>query len=105
MSDLPEFQKKSRSKIMPLMTTLFGTNFVSLQPFEDHHFRVIFRRNVFSMAEGQTEPSASQWSTLKKRMKRHDHRLFLFRSHGAADCPDASQNNCYYLEFGFFLNP
>ncbi|MFQ3646264.1 MAG: hypothetical protein SNJ54_05180 [Anaerolineae bacterium] len=101
-SDLPEFEKRPRARVMPLMHDVFGPSMVSLEAFPDGHFRVIFRRGVFTLADEAAEPSRSQWTTLKKRLKRRDHRVFIFREHGKAPCSEAG-GDCYYLDFGFFL--
>jgi hypothetical protein len=104
MSDLPEFEKRSRNKTMTMMTAVFSSHFVDLKQFEDGHFRVIFKSGVFTFAEEQTEPSNSQWSTLKKRLKRRDHQLFVFKDNGKTKCPpESGEGDCYYLDFGFFL--
>ena len=73
--------------------------------YDDNHFRAIFRKDYFALAEGQTEPSRSQWNTLKKHMKRLDNDVFVFKNYGEAPCganvrePGAT---CYYVDFGFF---
>jgi hypothetical protein len=47
-----------------------------------------------------TEPSKSQWNGLKKRLKRMDQQVFIFKVHGHQRAGD--QNYCY-LDFGFLL--
>jgi hypothetical protein len=51
------------------------------------------------LADGATEPSKSQWNSLKKRFKRAAPYVFMFKEHGAAECEGGA---CYYLDFGFF---
>lgn len=106
--DVPEFEKRQAFKVLPLMTSVFsegGANsFVRLLTFPDGHFRAIFRRSYFVMQGAATEPTKSQWNTLKKRLKRRDHRIFIFKEHGTVRCDDASNSDadCLYLDFGFF---
>jgi hypothetical protein len=103
MNDLPEFEKRPHHRVMPFATSLFGQNLVDLTTFEDGHYRVVFKGGVFTFAEGQTEPSSSQWSTLKKRLKRHDRSIFVFKEHGGLTCPPPNDSQqCYYVDFGFF---
>ncbi len=101
MNELPEFEKRPRARVMPLMRDVFGLNMVSLEEFPDGHYRVTFRRGVFTLTDEAEEPSRSQWTTLKKRLKRRDHRVFVFRDHGKVPCA-AAGDECYYLDFGFF---
>lgn len=94
--NLPEFQKKAKDKVLMFVTQVFGgENIVNLVQFDDGHFRITFKSSFFEMKEEQTEPSKSQWSTLKKRMKRRDHKVFIFKTYGTIDTH-------YYLDFGFF---
>jgi len=97
-NELPEFQTRTIPQVMPYARNVFSTSLIKLMPQEDGHFRVIFRKDYFTIQEGQTEPTKSQWSTLKKRMKRRNKRVFIFKEHG--DAPD--NDECYYLDFGFF---
>jgi hypothetical protein len=105
--DLPEFEKRSKAKVVPLVTAIFSQHMIELVQHDDGHFRVVFTTGVFTMGEGQTEPTHSQWSTLKKRFKRRDKRLFIFKEHGriAVDGKKGESATIphYYLDFGFFL--
>jgi hypothetical protein len=110
--ELPDFQKRKTHIVMTYITQILsmsgGSALLKLIPYEDNSFRVIFKSTVFTLQEGATEPSKSQWSTLKKRMKRHDHSVFVFKKHGEANCEDAGDNvsatrdyDCLYIDFGF----
>lgn len=103
-SELPAFEKRPRARVMPLMHSTFGASFVALEAFEDGHFRVIFRRSAFTLPDETAEPTKSQWTTLRKRLKRRDRKVFVFREHGKVPCPNAEED-CYFLDFGFFLYP
>lgn len=104
--DLPEFDKRPHNRVLPYTKSIFGANFVRLTGFDDGHFRVIFKSSYFVVQEGKSEPSKSQWNTLKKKMKRHHKGVFVFKETGTADCvvPTGQDYNCYYLDFGFFAN-
>lgn len=113
--DLPEFQTRKVHDVMPFITQIFGvaggSALLKLIPYDDGSFRAIFKSTFFALQEGQTEATKSQWSTLKKRMKRHDRRVFVFKEHGETNCEDAGANvspardyRCYYLDFGFFAH-
>lgn len=107
MDDLPEFKATSMAKAWHYVRSVFGTNAVTVEEAADHHFRVIFKPTQFHIHEGHDEPSKSQWSSLKKRMKRHDASVFVFKETGKAECTDDvahSDDNCYYVDFGFFLD-
>jgi hypothetical protein len=101
VSDLPEFEKRPLARVMPLIHDVFGASLVSLEAFEDGHFRVVFRRHVFTLPEETSEPSRSQWTTLKKRLKRRDRRIFIFRDYGKVSHEQPSEA-LYYIDFGFF---
>lgn len=103
MSDLPNFQQRKGFQVMPLVQGVFGNHFVRLETFKDGHYRVIFKPEYFTMQGDATEPSKSQWSSLKKRIKRRDHLVFIFKEYGNAPCqPDSdNQAECYYVDFGF----
>ena len=102
MSDLPEFQPRQHATVHQYVHQIFGASMVKLIEHPDHHYRVVFRKEHFYVAEGKTEPSKSQWSSLKKKMKRHDRQVFLFKQVGTQACPNQPDDTCYYLEFGFF---
>jgi len=107
-SDLPEFETRTIAQVQPYARSVFGDSLVTLQPYEDGHFRAIFQKTHFTIHEGATEPSKSQWNTLKKQMKRRNRGVFIFKEHGKVACPEGQQEDdtddeCYYVDFGFFL--
>jgi hypothetical protein len=105
MNDLPEFKATSTAKTWHFVRSVFGVNALAIEENADHHFRVIFKSTQFHIHEGHDSPTKSQWSSLKKRMKRHDTNVFVFKETGKADCPDEqSEDDCYYVDFGFFVD-
>ncbi|MGB1288962.1 MAG: hypothetical protein ACPG7F_20680 [Aggregatilineales bacterium] len=112
--ELPDFEKRKTFKVMPYMTKVLAgggdaSALLKLIDYEDGHFRAIFKSTYFVLQGDATEASKSQWSTLKKKMKRHDSQVFIFKEHGSLDCstvnaPGAMSDKfeCYYLDFGFF---
>ena len=100
--DLPEFEPRKKQQVLPLLNTVFRGQVADLTQYDDGHFRVILRSGVFTLQPGETEPTRSQWNTLKKRLKRHNRRIFVFKEHGEVQCPDSTDATCYYLDFGFF---
>jgi len=108
MQDLPEFKPMKESTVQTYVRTLFGANMVKLITFADHHYRIIFKASQFVLHEGAQAPSKSQWSGLKKRMKRHNRSVFVFKESGMIACPELAQaegeSNCYYIDFGFFAH-
>lgn len=99
---LPEFRKRQRQRAEKLLTTALSHGerhyLRELIEYEDGHYRAIFDPAYFTAAEGRAAPSKSQWNTLKKRLKRHDEQLFIFKEHG--ETADGS----FYLDFGFFAH-
>ncbi len=102
MSDLPQFKRLSVEKAQSYIQDVLGhgdeTPFLHLHAFDDGHFRVIFAPRYFVLADDATAPTKSQWNTLKKRMKRVDKHVFVFKEHGQT--PDGN----LYLDFGFFTD-
>ena len=101
MSELPNFDRsrdleKVRGFIRHAFTRGNYSFFQDLQAYNDGHYRVLFDPSYFVIGEGQTEPSRSQWNTLKKHLKRMDRQLFVFKGHGFAGSDSA------YIDFGFF---
>lgn len=112
MSELPEFRRRRYDLVHSFASRAFynprqseSSRLVQVITYDDNHFRAIFRKDYFVLAEGQTEPSRSQWNTLKKHMKRLDNDVFVFKQVGEVPCggnvrePGAT---CYYVDFGFF---
>lgn len=111
--ELPEFATRKLHFVMPYMTKVLaapgGSALLKLIPYDDGHFRAVFKSTYFELQPDTTEPTKSQWSTLKKKMKRHDGRVFIFKTHGETDCAAAAGNTsanrdykCLYIDFGFF---
>lgn len=82
-----------------------GYALLQLTQFDDHHFRAIFDSKFFQLPAGEELPSKSQWNTLKKRLKRRDRSIFIFREYGPIDCSALAKPRaggiCLYLDFGF----
>jgi hypothetical protein len=112
-SELPDFKKRKVHLVMPYITKILtvesGSALLKLISHDDGHFRAVFKSTYFTLQEGETEPTKSQWSTLKKKMKRHDGFVFVFKQHGEIDCRQVGKNvgtaanyKCLYVDFGFF---
>lgn len=100
MDELPDFRKvaftvahQTASRALSPQGT--GTTLQKLLVFEDHHFRALFTPSYFVLNEGESEPTKSQWNTLKKRFKRLDHNIFIFKEHG-------QQDGLFYIDFGYY---
>jgi hypothetical protein len=99
--ELPEFKKMKMPRVTTFIHGALAGNMVRLEEFDDHHFRVTFKASYFQLADGTDEPSKSQWNTLKKKIKRRDRSVFIFREYGQIACDDAGSEPCLYLDFGF----
>ncbi len=77
------------------------TSLRQLIRYEDGHFRAIFSLDYFTLAEGQVAPTRSQWGSLKKKFKRHDRQVFVFKEHGLLTFQGAP---CGYVDFGFLAS-
>lgn len=118
MSDLPKFRHRRYDEVMKFVSEVLtrpgqpgGSAVYRLIEYEDGHFRVIFRPQYFMLSDERTEPSKSQWGTLKKRLKRHHPGVFVFKVHGETDChsadlqsPKRGDERCFYIDFGFFAH-
>jgi len=102
--DIPEFDAKfAKQRGLPFLTGIFNDAFVKLTIDDDGRCRAIFKKSYFVLQDDNTEPSKSQWSTLKKKMKRHNRNVFVFKETGETACnADASPDSCFYVDFGFF---
>ncbi len=106
---LPAFQKVHRRFAVRFINDALsgprGACLINLIEYEDHHFRAVFRRSYFEMNAGADMPSKSQWNTLKKKLKRRNHSVFVFRKYGAINCGKNAaakgEQDCLYLDFGF----
>lgn len=106
MKDLPAFRPRPRDQVMALVHRVLMLDSHSdhsylhdLVEHDDHHYRVLFDPAYFVLQPGQTEPSKSQWSSLKKKFKRHDPNVFVFKDHGTIN---AGNKRYSYMDFGFF---
>ena len=110
--ELPRFRKVKHqyaaSLINAVLTGAQGASLSRLIEYNDHHFRVIFRQRYFQLSAGAASPSKSQWNTLKKKLKRRNRLIFVFREYGSCDCENApggiTGKECFYLDFGFMFN-
>jgi len=98
--DLPEFDvKRAKQQALPYAKKVFGDNLVKLNIEDDGQCRAIFTTSYFTLQGDNTEPSKSQWSTLKKKLKRHNRGVFIFKETGETVHNDTPH---YYIDFGFF---
>ncbi len=109
MKDLPEFKKRIREDVLKFAQRILTndaqlqhTDVLELIEYKDGHYRVLFSPRYFILPEGQSEPSKSQWTTLKKKFKRHEPNVFVFKEHGELKTIDGK---AYYVDFGFFAKP
>jgi hypothetical protein len=107
MKDLPSFKHRDYDAVRAYAAQMLTnhtdpqTTLLRLTEREDHSFEAVFAARYFVLAEGATEPTKSQWNNLKKRFKRSDSSLFIFKEHGACPCTDGKPG-CYYLRFGYY---
>ena len=108
MKDLPDFRPHPRDQVMALVHRVLMLDSHSdhsylhqLVEHADGHYRVLFDPAYFVLQAGQTEASKSQWSGLKKKFKRHDPNVFVFKEHGTV-----TENGKHYsfMDFGFFAH-
>jgi hypothetical protein len=105
VKDLPKFKARSREHVMGFISGVLTqpnkpteTYFRRLVEYEDGHYGAEFSLSYFASAE---VPTKSQWNSLKKKLKRHDKKAFVFKEHRIIPCDDAT--GCGFLEFGFFV--
>lgn len=110
MKDLPTFQQRSLDFVVRFAERVLTDyqdpprgHLRALIPYEDGHYRALFDAAYFVLTEGHTEPSKSQWNSLKKKFKRHDPAIFVFKEHGEAACGE-TEARCCYIDFGFFAS-
>lgn len=102
-TDLPEFDVKiAKQQALPFAKSIFGEDFIRLEIADAGSCRVTFKPSYFVMQGDNTEPSKSQWSTLKKKLKRHNRGVFVFKETGDTNCHEGSEINCHYIDFGFY---
>ena len=108
-NELPPFRRVKRAYASSIVHSVLagpgGPALLQLREYDDGHFRAVFSISYFQLTAERTRPSKSQWNTLKKRLKRRDRTIFVFRKYGEIDCPRAAQarrnDTCLYLDFGF----
>jgi hypothetical protein len=103
MSDLPLFDRsRSLEMVRSYLSRVFkhGADgyLRDLLVFDDGHYRAVFDSFYFTIGEGRSEPSRSQWNTLKKHMRRLDRSVFIFKEYGFLD------DGLAYVDFGFFVD-
>ena len=110
MKDLPKFKARNKLAVESLVGDVLvnkqlgpETCLRELIAYQDGHYRAIFDLGYFQLAEGQSAPSKSQWGSLKKRLKRHDLRLFVFKECGTLAAQAGTPRG--YVDFGFFAGP
>ncbi|MDX2161966.1 MAG: hypothetical protein SF162_11625 [bacterium] len=107
---LPRFRRGGRDYTLTFAQEMLTNPFqmppkshlIDLIEHEDAHYRIIFDPAYFNLPEGETAPSKSQWNNLKKKFKRHNAQVFLFKEHGEVT---HNGQRAYYLDFGFFFDP
>ena len=107
--ELPQFRKVKRryaaSIIHSALSGAQGSALLKLLEFDDRHFRAVFDTSYFQLADDNVMPSKSQWNSLKKRLKRRDRSIFIFRRYGRIDCgaqaKTRSAKTCLFIDFGF----
>ncbi len=107
MKALPQFRRRHAEEVHDLVAHIL-TNKVDARSAlrrvverEDRSFRAIFEPRYFVLAEGESEPTKSQWNNLKKKLKRASSDTFVFKDHGREDCEPGTPG-CFYVDFGFF---
>lgn len=111
-SPLPPFRRVQRAYAARIATSVLsgpgGSALLRLQGYDDGHFRAIFSIRYFQLADGRASPSKSQWTTLKKRLKRRDRTIFVFRKYGEIDCKQTGKSRagetCLFLDFAFLTD-
>lgn len=104
MKPLPSFVHKDIAYATDFMSRVLRhpnsdtTFLIEVQSFDDHHFRAIFDVSYFYRESQDTPPSKSQWNSLKKKLKRHNPTVFVFKDYGL-------NGDQAYLEFGFLAAP
>jgi len=107
MKPLPEFRPRPRERVQRFAQDVLTdyqdppvSHFRELVSYPDGHFRVMFDPGYFVLLAEQAAPSKSQWNNLKKKFKRHDPLVFIFKDHGEVTCGEAKAT-CFYIDFGF----
>lgn len=107
MKELPKFRREGRRTVEGLLTQVFThpnepdvSYFRGLVEYPDGHYAAVFSLGYFVDTD---VPSKSQWNSLKKKLRRHDRRIFVFKEQQIVLCGnfDAAVR-CGQMEFGFF---
>ncbi|MCA9903760.1 MAG: hypothetical protein KC547_07890 [Anaerolineae bacterium] len=107
MKDLPHFRHRHADEVRDLIAHILTnktderSTLLRLVERGDHSYRAIFDSRYFVLAEGEDEPTKSQWNNLKKKLKRAASDIFVFKDHGRIDC-QPGKPGCWYVDFGFF---
>lgn len=103
--DLPQFARRTYAFVHTFtadaLTNLHVAETTQLRhliAYDDGHFRALFDPAYFVLQPGRSEPSKSQWNTLKKHLKHLDRRVFIFKQYGTLIYEGQV---CCYLDFGF----
>lgn len=107
MKDLPKFKPRHLDAVAGFISEVLvnrhqgpDTCLRELITYKDGHYRAVFDLAYFQPGAEPGAPSKSQWSSLKKKLKRHDPRLFVFKECGVVTAKDGVVRG--YIDFGFF---
>ncbi|MBL8119020.1 MAG: hypothetical protein JNJ78_15915 [Anaerolineae bacterium] len=110
MKELPHFKPRDREQVEALLREVLTlgsaveqSHLIEVIAYPDGHYRALFAPAYFVLPAGKSEPSKSQWSNLKKRLKRHDPLVFVYKEHGESTQGE-QKRRVYYLDFGFFAS-
>lgn len=100
MKNLPQFKARKYEIVLAFASEVVTNREKSedsflrkLDAFSDGHYRLVFDVGYFASGN---PPSKSQWNSLKKKLKRHDKNVFVFKETGLTTADEG------YIDFGFF---
>src|SRR4051812_37069846 len=106
MKDLPKFKAQKNEDVIEFITRVFThpnkpeeSYFRRLIEYEDGHYGAEFNLSYFISTD---VPTKSQWNSLKKKLRRHDKKTFVFKEHCIVPCDNTV--SCGLIEFGFFAH-
>lgn len=107
MKELPKFKREGRQAVERLLIQVFThpnepevSHFRRLVAYDDGHYAAVFSLGYFVETD---VPTKSQWNSLKKKLKRHDKRVFVFKEQQIVLCEDFdTEARCGQVEFGYF---
>ncbi len=106
MKELPKFKVYRREDVIIFVERVFShpnkpeeSFFRYLVEYDDGHYGAEFSLDYFINPE---LPTKSQWNGLKKKMRRHNKRVFVFKEYKLVSCDDP--RSCGFVEFGFFAD-